>query len=401
MKIKMNKLIYIVITFSIFVIVQSCSLMPNPRYLTNKAITEQKGSQLEKKMYVSAKEEAVNFDNREFEKFIDKQITKDGYKLGSTQLRVIATGDIMLGTRLPDDSYCPPNGDELFAPEVKDILKRGDIVFGNLEGAICGQGGEAKSKKYVFAMPDAAATWISAAGYNLLSVANNHALDMGIEGCNHTKMLLEKNRINFAGYLDTPTSSFIVNGLRIGFIATAPNAGVVYLHNLEWLTSEIRKLALQNDIVIVSMHIGAEGNAHQHITRQSEEFLGENRGDPYHFARMMIDAGADLVLGHGPHVTRAIDIYKGKFIAYSLGNFCTYSRVNISGVNGIAPILELVLDKNGDFQFGFIHSTKQISRKGVNLDEQNEVLKTIQYLTRADVPETELEIDSTGFITTK
>jgi hypothetical protein len=98
----------------------------------------------------------------------------------------------------------------------------------------------------------------------------------------------------------------------------------------------------------------------KHITCKTEIFLGENRGNPYEFARMAIDAGADVVLGHGPHVIRAIDVYKGRFIAYSLGNFATYGRFNLSGSNGIAPIIEIDVDNNGKFLRGKIHAYKQI-----------------------------------------
>ena len=98
----------------------------------------------------------------------------------------------------------------------------------------------------------------------------------------------------------------------------------------------------------------------KHITCKTEIFLGENRGNPYEFARMAIDAGADVVLGHGPHVTRAIDVYKGRFIAYSLGNFATYGRFNLSASNGIAPIIEIDVDNNGKFLRGKIHAYKQI-----------------------------------------
>lgn len=374
----------------------SCALQPNPKFNKNNfSLSNSEALQIENTSITTGDELDVKINEIEE----NKNVITEEIEVQSDIIRIIATGDIMLGTRIPDDSYFPVNGDDLFPDQIKTILQRGDIVFGNLEGSICGSGGKAKTKKYVFAMPYVTALWLSEAGYNLLSVANNHAGDMGEEGCINTKKILEKYKINFAGYLNYPSTSFNVNGIRIGFIAASPNAGVVYLHDLDWLVSEVRKLSLQNDIVIVSMHIGAEGEKHQHITKKTEKFLGENRGDPYHFAREMIDAGADLILGHGPHVTRAIDIYKERFIAYSLGNFCTYSRVNINGVNGISPILELVLHRDGEFQFGTIHSTKQISRSGVRLDDQHEVLRTIIELTYDDVPETELIINENGFIT--
>jgi len=383
-------------------IISGCAISPQPRYNNEDNVKEEiSNDQFNKDLILDTKEFEQIIIPSEVEDESDLRLRAEELETSST-IRIIATGDIMLGTRIPDETYLPKNdGNELFGNKVKEILRSGDVVFGNLEGSICGEGGKQKKKKYVFAMPNEAAGWLSNVGYNLLSVANNHAVDMGNEGCENTLSLLTKNKINFAGYLDYPSTIFEKNGLRIGFVATAPNSGVVYLHNQEWLTNEVRKLALQCDIVIVSMHIGAEGKDRQHITRKVEKFMGENRGNPYQFARDMIDAGADLILGHGPHVTRAIDIYKHKFIAYSMGNFCTVSRVNLNGVNGIAPILELTLNSEGDFQFGMIHSTKQLSRRGVRIDEENQVLKKIIELTNEDIPEVPLLITDEGMIIPK
>ena len=77
--------------------------------------------------------------------------------------------------------------------------------------------------------------------------------------------------------------------------------------------------------------------------KKQKFFYGENRGDVHHFARSVVDAGADIVLGHGPHVTRAVEVYKNKFIAYSLGNFNTYGRFSLTGDKGIAPLLDIKL----------------------------------------------------------
>ena len=114
---------------------------------------------------------------------------------------------------------------------------------------------------------------------------------------------------------------------------------------------------------------------------------------------MAIDAGADVVFGHGPHVTRAIDLYKDRFIAYSLGNFATYGRFNLSGANGIAPIVALQLTTDGKFISGKIYSTKQIGEGGPLLDEEQAALKEIQELTKADIPESTLNIAENGSIT--
>ena len=146
------------------------------------------------------------------------------------------------------------------------------------------------------------------------------------------------------------------------------------------------------------MHIGAEGPTHRHITRHDEIFLDENRGNPYKFSRMAIDAGADLVLGHGPHVTRAVDLYKNKFIAYSLGNFFTYGQFNIKGYAGRAPILKVFLDHQGNFLKAKITSTKQNRQGKLSIDADKHALHDIISLTKSDFPDSSLRIGEDGWI---
>ena len=150
------------------------------------------------------------------------------------------------------------------------------------------------------------------------------------------------------------------------------------------------------DIVIVSFHAGGEGENFQHISNKNEIYLGENRGNPYLFARQMIDEGADIILGHGPHVTRAIDIYKNKFIAYSLGNFATYGRFNLRGPKGISPIVEIKFDGKGDFISGKITSIKLINRGIPVIDNKNSALKVIKDLVKEDLPNSTIKISDNG-----
>lgn len=318
-------------------------------------------------------------------------------------VKIIGVGDIMLGTNYPNSSYLPPNdGKDILLP-VKEIISKGDVSFGNLEGVLLTGEGERKKCSnpaicYAFKMPDHYIDYLVDAGFNLLSIANNHIRDFGRTGTANTIRILENSPINFAGLEECPYTTFEKDGVRYGFAAFAPNTGTVKINDYTNAKAIISHLDSVSDIVIVSFHGGAEGSTMRHITRKREMFLGENRGNPYEFARMAIDAGADIVLGHGPHVTRAIDIYKDRFIAYSLGNFATYGRFNLSGPNGIAPIVELNLSKTGEFISGKIYSTKQIGEGGPILDEQNRALKEIQQLTRKDIPECTLEIEADGSI---
>lgn len=325
-------------------------------------------------------------------------------------LKVVAVGDIMMGTIFPDGKHLPPNNDcSPQLSEVKSVLNTGDIVFGNLEGVLTDSKAGAKrcnnSKYcYTFGMPTAFAKCLTDAGFNLLSVANNHVGDFGDQGRKSTVETLKKNNIHFAGLADyCPSTIFTIDGVKYGFCAFAPNRGTVDVKDIPAAQALVRKLAAECDVVIVSFHAGAEGAKYQHTPRRTETFIGENRGNVYEFAHKMIDAGADVLLGHGPHVTRAVEVYKDRFITYSMGNFCTYDRVNIAGVNGLAPIFKLYIDKQGKFLKGELISTYQEKFQPVRVDEQKRVLKVVQNLTATDFPEMKsvINIGDDGQITLK
>jgi len=102
------------------------------------------------------------------------------------------------------------------------------------------------------------------------------------------------------------------------------------------------------------------------------------------FSHAVVDAGADLVIGHGPHVPRALELYKGRLIAYSLGNFDTWFGVSINGTNGFAPVLEAGLDEHGVFVAGRIHSNVQQRPEGVVPDPEQRAYRLMRELTMQD-----------------
>ena len=112
----------------------------------------------------------------------------------------------------------------------------------------------------------------------------------------------------------------------------------------------------------------------------------------------MIDNGADIVFGHGPHVTRSIEVYKDRFISYSLGNFCTYGRFNLSGPNGIAPIVKINVDNSGKFLSGRIIPVYQSWDGGVRIDLNRRVITKIRELLAADFPDAGIAVNETGEI---
>lgn len=322
------------------------------------------------------------------------------------RLRIIGVGDIMLGTNYPSPNYLPPNdGKDLLAP-VAHVLRDADITFGNLEGVLLNGEGTAKkcsdpTKCYAFRSPEHYAQYLVDAGFDVLSIANNHVGDFGEEGRQRTVQALQDHGLEFAGVLSHPYVLFERDSVRYGFCAFAPNTGTVQLNDIPNALAIVQHLDSLADVVIVSFHGGAEGRTYRHVTRSTELFLGENRGDPYAFARAVIDAGADIVFGHGPHVTRAIDLYKDRFIAYSLGNFATYARFNLTGPNGLAPIIRVHTDKDGRFIEAEIISIKQEGEGGPILDEENGALHEIIELTAKDIPEAPLSIGLDGSVRRK
>lgn len=313
-------------------------------------------------------------------------------------ISIVAVGDMMLGSAYPKASGLPPDDAIGSFKQVSSFLK-GDIVFGNLEGCFLNGGKSTKCKDtignscFAFRMPERYAAIYKNAGFNLLSVANNHVGDFGLKGRNRTSAILDSLQINYAGLTSHPYTIFEKDSIKYGFCAFAPNDNTVSINNIDSAKQLVSFLKKQVDIVIVSFHGGAEGAKFEHVTRANEIFYEENRGDVYAFSHAVIDAGADIVLGQGPHVTRAVEVYKNKFIAYSLGNFCTYGQFNLSGPNGFAPLLNIKINKQGDFLFADVISVKQSKLTRLTVDSNLTAFKKIVSLTDSDFQGHRLSFD--------
>lgn len=320
-------------------------------------------------------------------------------------LCIAAMGDIMLGTSYPNNATLPPDSAINSFNAVMPDLKGANVIFGNLEGSLLDSGDPAhyklhqKSKAFLFRMPTKYAAVLKDAGFNLLSLANNHISDFDIKGRNSTTQTLDSIGINYAGLLIKPSTVFEVNGIKYGFCSFAPNANTVPILDLKGAASIISELKQRCDVVIVSFHGGGEGVNYEHVPRKMESFINEKRGDVYAFAHNAIDAGADLIFGNGPHVNRAMEMYKNRLIAYSLGNFCTYRCVSVAGVCGLAPMLKIYVNKKGEFLSGKILSFRQAHDKGLEKDTLNRAATRIRELTETDFPEGILNISDEGQIT--
>ncbi len=320
-------------------------------------------------------------------------------------LTLIGVGDIMMGTDYPSIRYLPPGNDcRPLMQEVYSHLRDADITFGNLEGTFAGKEGIPKicrdtTQCFVFRMPPEYVSCLVEAGFDILSLANNHSNDFGEGGRKETERVLAAAGIAAAGPIAGPSAVVVRDSIRYGLLAFAPFRGCYSIKDTSTAARMIRDLRERCDILIVSVHGGAEGADHQHVTREAEVYLGYDRGNVYEFAHMAVDAGADVVFGHGPHVIRAAEVYRDRFIIYSLGNFCTYRRFNLRGPNGIAPILKLHLLGDGRFLCGEIIPVHQPGEGGPRIDPQGRAIRKLRELTSEDFPEVPLLIGDDGRIT--
>lgn len=306
---------------------------------------------------------------------------------------------MMIGTDYPQN-HLPDDDGIGFLADVAPVLSAADIAFGNLEGVLL-DGGEPGKKCsnpaacYLFRSPTRYADHYRAAGFDVLSLANNHARDFGEEGRTSSMQAIAAAGMHHSGRVDD-FASFDVNDLRIAVLAYAvtKNSNMMLDYDLAFAT--VARFAKTHDVVIVSFHGGAEGADATHIPFAEEEYYGEPRGDVVWFARGVIDAGADLVIGHGPHVVRGMELYKERLIAYSLGNFATYYGISVAGIKGVAPILTTTVDGEGRFVEANIVSTVQLRPAGPSIDPGERALNLIRGLSIEDFGEPGLTFRDDG-----
>ncbi len=317
-----------------------------------------------------------------------------------TRISIKAVGDIIPGTNYPSNKL-HSNKSVLFK-SVKSALQGADILFGNFESTLTNYPRSAKNigrgLVFAFRTPPSYTSILKDAGFDVLSVANNHSFDFFEAGFNDTI-----ENINNAGMKAVGKKGQIVyhevKGVKVAFIAFSYFPVHNNMHDLEDAKGLVKKADAENaDIIVISVHAGAEGTAALRVRNKTEYFYGENRGNLVKFSRTLIDAGADMVLGHGPHVPRAFELYNGKLVAYSLGNFMGYRTLSSRGKLGYSLVLEAQLDPVGNFKEGQIIPV-HINNKGIPyMDSKFRSVGLIRSLTQKDFPNTPLEIGWDGKI---
>lgn len=320
-----------------------------------------------------------------------------------SQTRLKAVGDIMMGSYTPFPKT-PANNGQVFIDSISSHLDSADITFGNLEGVFvtkelkpqkCREESRKAGRCYEFGMPDSLSYTLRALNFDLLSFDNNHVSDYGIEGINHTKGKLDTLDIQY-GYKKSPVI-FKRDSTTFALIPFGTSSVSWRVTDLKFAQEVISKYDTLVDVVIVSFHGGAEGYDAQHTPNHNEKFYGEDRGNLIAFSHTAIDAGADLILGHGPHVLRGIEVYKNKLICYSMGNFLTHGNVSIRGVKGCGVIMDIIIDNNsGNFISGKIIPTKQTPPGIPYYDKKGESIQLIKKLSEEDFSNSQIKVLDSG-----
>ncbi|MDI6883217.1 MAG: CapA family protein [Patescibacteria group bacterium] len=268
-------------------------------------------------------------------------------KFEDSKITVLAVGDIMLDRGVEYIIKTKGEGDYKFPfLRIAQDLEKADILFGNLEGPISDKG-ERVGSQYSFRAEPESIEGLTFAGFDVLSLANNHLLDYGREALESTMRILNRNKIIFVGAGFEEKEAFSVKikeikGTKIGFLAftnlgpeiwkaSQENSGIAWFseRDIEKVKQDIKKTKEKVNVLIVSFHSG-------------EEYTEEPTPSQIYFARSFIESGADLVLGHHPHVIQRIEKYQSGWIAYSLGNFVFDQGFSQETMEGL--MLEIIIE---------------------------------------------------------
>ncbi|MET8306165.1 MULTISPECIES: CapA family protein [unclassified Micromonospora] len=318
---------------------------------------------------------------------------------GDAAISLSATGDIIMGNA---PSRLPAAGGKGFFTSVTGALKA-DLVMGNLEEPLTvdtgtGKCGANSTRCFQFRAPPEYAAHLRDAGFDVLNQANNHGYDYGPKGYENTQKALEKYDLEHTGAPDQITV-VDVKGVKVAVAGFSSYVWSNSLVDIAKAKAVVAKAATLADLVVVQVHMGGEGADKTRVKPGTEMFLGENRGDPVKFSHAMIDAGADLIVGHGPHVLRGMEFYQGRLIAYSLGNFAGGGNsLSNTGRLGWGGVLKVSLKPDGTWAGGSFTSTYMNSAGKPTMDPDDRGLGLVTELSRSDFPKDGARFDGQGKI---
>ena len=339
-----------------------------------------------------------------------------------TPVRLAFVGDINLGTTTLPDGVPPDSGRGLLDRARPSL--QGDLVVGNFEGVLADTGTSVKclrrlstteqrrrrlkgdtatvatrSNCYAFRTPTFLAQRLIDAGFTHMNLANNHANDLGPGGRWSTEQTLEAHGMKLYGPLGRIAVDTIRRGDSLTTVGLVGFTTYPYAYNLldiERSAAVVDSMRPLVDLLMVTFHGGAEGARAVHTGEAAESLGQEPRGDLRRWARAVIDAGADAVIGHGPHVLRGIEFYRGRLVAYSLGNFATYRGFNLSGPLGITGVLQLEFNADRKLERARLVPMAQLPRQGPSPDPARAAVHLIRRLSREDFGPTAAVITETG-----
>lgn len=319
-------------------------------------------------------------------------------------LTIVAAGDTMMGSDLrKGKAGLAPDSGEVIFEDVRSVFHAADVAFLNLEGPLADglpeqKCGPKSTACYAFRTPTRYTAALTSAGIDVASLANNHAMDLGAAGMQSTMKALDEVGIAHAGrYGDV---AFVqAKGKTVAFVAAHSGTCCLNVNRLDEVTQAIRAADAKADFVVLSFHGGAEGARHRHVPGKTEIAWGERRGDVKALAHAAIDAGADLVLGHGPHVLRAVERYRGRLVVYSMGNFVGYRQFGTrGGYGGTSVMVEVELAENGALVGARLHPVA-LDATGIPHPDPNRLgHRHILELSNADFPGSGLQIADDGVV---
>ncbi len=360
-----------------------------------------------------------------------------------TGVRFTFVGDVNLGTRTLTHGLPADSGRAFFSGV--DSLLKGDLVIGNFEGVLadtgvsekCGKGFRIDTVSNQFAPPDTAPppapkppapkpkpkpahgkpkpkrmcfafatpTWMAPrlveAGFTHLNLANNHSNDMGAAARAASDSILRSLGLKTYGPLGSIVIDSIVRGDSLTVVGVIGFTTYPFAYDLldiprsQAVVDSIRRMV---DLLVVTFHGGAEGDKAQHVKPGPDSLAREPRGDLRQWSHAVVDAGADLVVGHGPHVLRAMEFYNGKLIAYSLGNFATFRGFNVEGPAGLTTALAVEFAADGTMLSATAPPLMQRFGKGPSPDSLQRATKVLERLSKIDFGPTAARIDVNGTI---
>jgi capsule synthesis protein PGA_cap len=342
-------------------------------------------------------------------------------------VRLAFVGDINLGTATLPDGVPPDSGRGLL-DRARPFLT-GDLVVGNFEGVLADTGTSEKCERmraederrhprrkrrrpmqdtvtvrpgcYAFRTPLALAPRLVDAGFTHLNLANNHANDYGPAGRASTERILDSLGLRLYGPLGRIAIDTVRRGDSVTTVALLGFTTYPYAYDLldiarsAAVVDSLRPLV---DLLVVTFHGGSEGVRALHVPETAESLGREPRGDLRRWARAVIDAGADAVIGHGPHVLRGIEFYRARPIAYSLGNFITYRGFNLDGPLGVTGVLQLEFAPDRRLRSARLVPMIQRPREGPAPDPDRTALELVRRLSSQDFGATAARVTEDGAV---